>query len=383
MNNQFDDIRPYYDSEIQAVLKKLASTPGLINSLEAIVPHELTNDFIDNCYQINSIDEFQHKYMFPLLQHLLDKKKSVVTYSNQQYISSSSLFISNHRDIILDPTFLQYVLITNSHKTSEIAIGNNLAASEWILAAMRINKSFIVKRNISKGEQVSAFVKLSNYINYTIKDKKQSLWIAHREGRAKDGNDHTQPSLLKMFSLAGKGSFIENIKSLNICPLSISYEYDACDYLKAKEMQQKRDNPDFKKRQIDDVISMQTGVMGYASEIHYAFTPCINDRLDELATMRLPRNQEVQAVASIIDKQIHNAYKLYKSNYIAFDMLFDGDRFCKFYNSKEKRIFAQYISQQIEKIDLENTDIDFCREKILEMYANPLQNKLLAGQKTE
>ena len=183
-----------------------------------------------------------------------------------------------------------------------------------------------------------------------------------------------------MLALSGEGSFIENIKRFNIQPLSISYEYDACDYLKAKELQQKRDDEAFTKSSMDDVVSMQVGALGVASEIHYAFTPCINSKLDEISALHLPRNREVEMVASLIDRQIHGAYKIYKSNYIAFDMLESGNSFRKFYSSEEKINFANYIDSRISKIDLVDVDIEFCRRTLLEMYANPLRNKIVADR---
>ena len=373
----FDNIRPYFDSEIQNVFVRFLSDPELMRGAEVIIPSAVVNDFKQNYRQITDIDTFQVKYMMPMLKNLMKIKHTKITFSGIENIKSPAIFISNHRDIVIDPSFLQYVLVKNGFKTSEVAIGNNLAADTRILACMRLNKSFVVMRNLNKGEQIRAFIELSDYIKHTIAEKKHSIWLAQREGRAKDSNDKTQASLLKMLALSGDDNFINNIKALNLSPLSISYEYDACDYLKAKELQQKRDNENFIKSTADDVVSMQTGVLGYASEIHYAFTPCINEKLDKIAEMRLPRNQEVDKVAELIDNQIYSNYKIYKNNYIACDLLTNGTTFEKNYTKEDLKNFDSYLSKQIAKIDLANTDIRFCREKILEMYSNPLKNKLL------
>lgn len=378
MHDNYDNIRPYNDDEIQAVFTQMVTDKEILQSAGAVMPGELIEDFLQNYEQIAGIDSFQKRYMLPMLESLKKMKKTEITFSGIENYKPSSLLLSNHRDIIMDSAFLQYVLVTNGFRTSEIAIGNNLMAKPWITAAMRINKSFIVRRNLTKGEQISAFLELSGYINHTITDKKQSIWLAHREGRAKDSDDRTQLSLLKMLALSGKNGFIENLKALNISPLSISYEYDACDYLKAKELQQKRDNPNFEKTKTDDVVSMQVGALGIASEIHYAFTPSINSELDRIASLRLPRNREVELVAALIDKRIHSSYKIYKSNYIAFDMLNGENLFEKFYTSADFINFVNHIEAQISKIDLDNVDKEFCTEKILEMYANPLKNKLSA-----
>lgn len=378
MQDKFDKIRPYLNHEIQAVFSQLVANDEVLQGAGVVMPSELIEDFLQNYEQIADIDSFQKRYMLPMLENLKKIKRTEITFSEIEHYRPSALLLSNHRDIIMDSAFLQYVLVSNGFRTSEIAIGNNLMAKPWITAAMRINKSFIVRRNLIKGEQISAFVELSSYIANTITTERNSIWLAHREGRAKDSDDRTQVSLLKMLALSGKGSFIENLKTLNIQPLSISYEYDACDYLKAKELQQKRDNPDFEKSTMDDVKSMQIGALGFASTIHYSFTPTINDELDKISMLRLPRNKEVELVAELIDRQIHKAYKIYKSNYIAYDML-KGEKFYEsFYNSEEKTIFANYIAGQVSKIDLDNVDKEFCTEKILEMYANPLKNKLSA-----
>lgn len=380
MQNNFGDIRPYLNSEIQVVFRQLLGNDEVLAGASAVMPIALIDDLKRNYEQISDIDTFQERYMYPMLENLKKIKKTEITFSGTDNISQPALFLSNHRDILTDSAFLQYVLVKNGLRTSEIAIGNNLMVKPWIAAAMRINKSFVVRRNITKGEQLSAFLELSGYIAYAITCKNESIWLAHREGRAKDSDDRTQISLLKMLALSGEGSFIENIKRLNIQPLSISYEYDACDYLKAKELQQKRDDEAFTKSSMDDVVSMQVGALGVASEIHYAFTPCINSKLDEISALHLPRNREVEMVASLIDRQIHGAYKIYKSNYIAFDMLESGNSFRKFYSSEEKINFANYIDSRISKIDLVDVDIEFCRRTLLEMYANPLRNKMVADR---
>ena len=380
MQNNFDDIRPYLNSEIQVVFRQLLGNDEVLAGASAVMPIALIDDLKRNYEQISDIDTFQERYMYPMLENLKKIKKTEITFSGTDNISQPALFLSNHRDILTDSAFLQYVLVKNGLRTSEIAIGNNLMVKPWIAAAMRINKSFVVRRNITKGEQLSAFLELSDYIAYAITCKNESIWLAHREGRAKDSDDRTQISLLKMLALSGEGSFIENIKRLNIQPLSISYEYDACDYLKAKELQQKRDDEAFTKSSMDDVVSMQVGALGVASEIHYAFTPCINSKLDEISALHLPRNREVEMVASLIDRQIHGVYKIYKSNYIAFDMLESGNSFRKFYSSEEKINFANYIDSRISKIDLVDVDIEFCRRTLLEMYANPLRNKMVADR---
>ena len=376
MEDRFLDIRPFSDTEFQYEIDQLLAQTELVGMVDRIFGNDILRNLQQKRNRFRTLNDFIVNTTYPLLDILLKRKHSQVTYGGQDNLSESAVYLSNHRDIISDPAFFQYSLVKGGFPTSEIGIGSNLAAAPWILSLMKLNKSFVVKRNLPKAEQMKSLVELSEYINYTIKEKKASIWLAHREGRAKDSNDCTQPSLLKMLALKGNGSFLENLKSLNITPVSISYEYDPCDYLKAKEFQQRRDNADFKKSKADDVVSMQTGLMGFASEIHFQITQPINSELDRIASMGLPRTQEVEQVAVIIDRQIHSSYKIFKTNYMALDMLYGENRFENFYNSQEKVNFAKYIDTQISRIDLPSVDYEFCKEKILQNYSNTLVNYL-------
>jgi hypothetical protein len=260
--------------------------------------------------------------------------------------------------------------------TVEIAIGDNLLVFPWIEDLVRVNKSFIVKRGLSARQVLESSQLLSAYIAHTIQDKNQSIWLAQREGRAKDANDRTQESLLKMLNMGGKSTIAENLSSLNICPLSISYEYDPCDFLKAKEFQQKRDNPDFKKAPQDDLLNMQTGVMGYKGKVVYTMNACINDDILDLGNAISNKNELYSAIAQLIDKHIYLGYTIFNVNKIAFDILDGTSRFEKEYTLIEKLDFEKYLEMQIEKIKIENRDDDFLMRKMLEMYANPLVNQL-------
>lgn len=380
MEDKFFDIRPYNDSEFQAVLDQLLAQKELVAMLDGVFGEWFLEKLRRERSDFKTLDDFIENTASQLLDSLLDKKRSKVTYSGEENLRESAVYLSNHRDIISDPAFLQYCLVKNGFRTTEIGIGSNLAAAPWILALMKINKSFVVKRNLPRAEEMKALVELSEYINYTVRQKGVSVWLAHREGRAKDSDDRTQHSLLKMLALKGESDLLQNLKELNICPVSISYEYDPCDYLKAKEFQQKRDNPEFLKSKADDVLSMQTGLMGFVGEVHYHITPAINSEIERIAEMSLPRQQQVEQVANVIDRQIHSAYKIFKTNYIAFDLFYKENRFEKHYNSEEKAIFAAYVDSQVAKIDLPNVDREFCREKILQNYSNPLLNYLNVNQ---
>jgi hypothetical protein len=219
-----------------------------------------------------------------------------------------------------------------------------------------------------------SFMQLSSYIRYAITEKRVSAWIAQREGRAKDSNDRTQESLIKMFALSGKADFIDNLKSLNLSPLAISYEFDPCDYLKAAEFQLKRDNADYKKSKADDLLSMQTGITGYKGRIHYAFTPCINPKLDEIAQNCANKKGQAAAVCAVIDAQIHSAYQLYAINRWAYEQLTGDTQYATVDAPDERAMAEKYLRGQLTKINIPNKDEEFLWHKLLEMYANPFIN---------
>ena len=269
------------------------------------------------------------------------------------------------------------LLVDNGQNTVEIAIGDNLLIFPWIKKLVRINKSFIVQRALTMRQMLEASARMSRYMHLAINEKKENIWIAQREGRAKDSDDRTQDSVLKMMAMGGEGSIVERLKDLNITPAAISYEYDPCDYLKAKEYQQKRDNPDFKKSREDDLLNMQTGIFGRKGKIHFQLTSCINDKLDNLDPA-MPKTEVFTAISAMIDKQIHANYRFYPGNYVAYDWLTGENLFTDKYTAEEKNIFEQYINGQLAKIDLPNKDEEFLREKMLVMYANPVKNYLKA-----
>ncbi|KAA6326442.1 hypothetical protein EZS27_024456, partial [termite gut metagenome] len=218
---------------------------------------------------------------------------------------------------------------------------------------------------------------MSRYIHHTIGTKKQSIWIAQREGRAKDSDDRTQESVIKMLTMGETGEIIDRLIKLNITPISISYEYDSCDYLKACEYQQKRDNENYKKSTEEDLLNMKSGLFGYKGKVHFQVTGCINEELMQLDSS-LSKPKLFTCISALIDRHIHRNYRLYPGNYVAYDMLNEVKRFTGQYTQEDYRKFESYIQKQLDKIDLPNKDIPFLREKILTMYANPLINYLSA-----
>lgn len=289
---EFDDIRPFFDSEVHDKMKDLIKEPGFEHAVRYVLRDINYEQLCQELLTIDKKKDFQLFIMKVFLEGLTKKTTKGVTGENFGVLdkSKSYTFMSNHRDIVLDASLLNLLLILNGFDTSEIAIGNNLLIYDWISDLVRLNKSFIVKRDVGMRQMLDAARQLSGYIHFIITQKHESVWIAQREGRSKDSDDRTQESLIKMLGITGEGDLINNLKEINIVPVSISYEYDPCDYLKAHEFLLKRDNPDFKKSQRDDLHSMEIGLLGFKGRVHFQISPCINDELDKLSAIDENRN---------------------------------------------------------------------------------------------
>ncbi len=283
------------------------------------------------------------------LRFLGDKK------AIEQDIRRGAFFMTNHRDICMDNAWLTYLLRTRYFIHPYFGIGNNLFGKWWIEHVVRFLRGFVVIRNGGFRDQRENAITLSEYIRH-LRKRHKSIWLAQREGRAKDGNDVTQPGVLKMLTFEAE-DFFESIKELNICPVSISYEFDPCDYLKAREMQLKRDNPKWKKSRKDDLVSMKVGIDGQKGRIVYRLTPSINHEIDEALAAHpelrtLSRNEQIQFVCQLIDRHIHLGYEIYERG----------------------EAFDQYIESRLQLIHLSNKDTDYLRERLYEMYNYPVLN---------
>lgn len=378
----FDDIRPFESHELPEVYDRLLSNPEFVKVLGYLYPNVPLAMIEKKMRACKSCFEFQLAFCYEFIHNLLAKASTGCDFDATALDTSRNYtFISNHRDIVLDSAILD-VLLVDAHfqTTCEIAIGDNLLAKEWIKDIVRINKSFIVKRGLQPRERLQSSIKLSQYMHYAITEKNDNLWIAQREGRAKDSDDRTQKGIIKMLTLGGKGNIIEKLTELHIAPLTISYEYDPCDYLKAREMQLKRDVEGWKKGATDDLVSMQTGVLGFKGRIHYHTSACLDSYLESLDTSVLNNAQITDMLVERIDHDIHSHYRLYPGNYIAMDWLDHTDHHDQ-YTPQDEEVFKQYIEGQLQKIELDNKDEAFLREQILTMYANPTRNYLKATAK--
>lgn len=320
--------------------------------------------------------DFQVRFMKPIVRHILRKHANKASFEHDAICSKGNYsFISNHRDIVLDSAILSYLLHKSGFATTcEIAIGDNLLIYPWIKTLVRMNKAFIVRRSLKAKEMLESSRLMSSYIHYAVTQKKENLWIAQREGRAKDSSDQTQDSVLKMLAMGAELPPVESLRELNITPLTISYEYDPCDYLKAQEFQQRRDDASWKKSKQDDLDNMRIGIFGYKGHVHYHCAPCINEWIDELA--ELPKQEFYRVLAERITAEIHRGYMLYPCNFIAYDELNGTKHFADRYSAADVKKFDEYLNGQIAKVSVANPDIPFLRGRILTMYANPVENKL-------
>jgi len=379
---EFDSIRPFQPEELPEVYDRLLSNSQFCAVLKHILPNVPIEAVAQKMRACKTSLDFQRAFCYEFLQRLIkEKSKGCDIDATNVDNTQRYTFISNHRDIVLDSALLDKLLIDAGFSTTcEIAIGDNLLSLPWVKDLVRLNKSFIVERNLPIRQMLSASKRLSNYMHFAVKEKKENVWIAQREGRAKDSNDRTQESVLKMMAMGGSGTAIQRLQQLHIVPLSISYEYDPCDYLKAKEFQLKRDIDGWHKSSQDDVESMRTGIMGYKGHIHYEMAPCIDDFLAALPD-DTPKTELYTRIAEHIDTQIHRRYRLYPGNYIALDMLENTANHADKYTEKERQSFADYVESRIDLVDLPDKDEPFLRERLLTMYANPARNFIAATTK--
>lgn len=376
---EFENMRSFQDSEVRGAIKTLLNDPSFVKIVRKMVKGVPIWALKLYTMRFNTVNGFQTGMIYPILKKIL---RTATTGFSADFDAlpkgrEDFIYLSNHRDIVLDSAFLDYVLLLDNKYSVEIGIGNNLLIHPWIETLVRLNRSFVVNRSATAAELLESSQQLSRYIRFVIEDQKRPVWLAQREGRAKDSNDRTQKSVLKMLAMSGPDdmSISQRLQSLHICPLTISYEYDPCDWLKAAEFQMKRDNPGFKKSKQDDLTNMKTGIWGYKGHMHYQVAQPIDNEIAALDES-VPRNQFLDQVAAIIDKHIFKGYRIYPCNRIALDMLNGDNSQSAYYTEQDKKEFQEYLDGQLGKIKIPNPDWEYLKERILTMYANPRINQL-------
>jgi hypothetical protein len=369
---------PFTDTEAHEATQAIFEDKALVAGMKQFLPNELSEYLLKAKNEVHSIYDFQSKLTYPLLMGIQQMSITERTTSGLENISKTDkhLYISNHRDIVLDPCLLNTVFYENKIETCEVAIGSNLAKYKTTDYIFKMNRSFIVHREGNPRELYQHSLNLSNYIFGLVTNNKASVWIAQREGRAKDGDDRTQQGLVKMLTMSQQDDAVGHFKALNIIPVSITYEFDPCDLLKTVEHIDKIYNPDFKKTFKQDVQNMLLGMEGQKGRVNFHFGKPLDKELDILATIKNKRKQ-LAAVVELIDKAIHRNFRLHEINYIAHDLLKNSAEYSTEYTTEDyekyETIFNKKLGTIIEK------DQEVARNYLLGIYANPVINAQTAA----
>lgn len=370
----FDDIRFYKDEEVNPALQEYMKHPMVKALLQFTFPEKKTGEIEAILKECHSISDFQSKVIYLTVEKVLEKTSEGLTDDGFQDLNSSEsyFYISNHRDIILDTSLINYTLHDHDLTMTASAIGDNLVKKPFLMALSKLNRNFLVLRNQSPREMLKSSMKLSEYIRHLLFEEDRSVWMAQREGRTKDGNDFTQQGVLKMAGMAkGDMDILDYFAKMKIVPVAMSYEFDPTDMLKMPEVLAKRMKEEYKKSANEDFNSIMQGAMGQKGRIQINAGPVLTE--DDFASIRekdLSINDQLKEVASLIDKAIYKNYKLWPSNYIAYDLLKNEERFVDEYTEKEKRQFDRRISR---RVDVKNP---LALNSYLLMYANPVINKM-------
>jgi hypothetical protein len=368
----FDDIRPYNDSEVPAAVARIAENEYFPHIVKFLFPEKNGNEYAQEFKKIQTVEQFQVGVMDLALKKILKDTAKEFTFSGIENFSKERpcMQISNHRDIMLDSALLQYILYYSGLDTSEITFGSNLMHPQIVVDIGKVNKMFKIVRGGTTRELFTNSLKVSEYMRFTITEKRQSTWIAQRNGRTKDGIDKTEIGVLKMFAMSSKKDFVENLNELNITPIALSYEYEPCDFLKTREIYITRRQA-YVKQAGEDLMSILHGIQQYKGDIHYTICkPICSAELENCATF--PLQERFKVLAMLIDDRIYSGYKLFKTNYIAHDLRFEKTEFSDKYSQEEKQKFIAYMDCGLEKIDGDTKEL---RQIFLGIYANPVDTK--------
>lgn len=369
MPNEELRLETYRDDEVQAAIQELFGYPAFVAGMKRFLPRQLTETILKAKDQATSAYEFQKEIIYPFLQWVIAASTDGLTASGLEQLDRDQkyLFISNHRDIGLDSAFLNMVLFEHGFSTSQIAIGDNLMRHRIAELIFRINKSFVVKRSGSPRELYAYSVRLSNYIRDLVTQNKDSVWIAQREGRAKDGDDRTQVSVLRMLSLSASGDLSEHFQALQMVPVAIAYEFDPCDKLKMLEFLEKQTDPNFKKTFQEDMDQILLGLRGRKGRVHLHFGSPLRNELASVGAANGTKDQ-LKTLAAQIDRAIHLNYKLHPVNYVAHDLLTHTQACQQHYSPEEWAEYERFFDAQTQGLP------EAGRRYLLAMYANPVLN---------
>ena len=372
-NPQFDDIRPYYEEEIPAAMQRIATSDVFPLLASFVYPGESIEKIRERLCAFTTTKEFQHDTMRRVNEQVIARSTTGATISGLDRLDPDEnyLFVSNHRDIMLDASLLQYFFVINGFETTEITFGANLMMNPVVIDVGKSNKMFRVER---PGGDLKEFYRkslhLSEYIRYTIKEKKQSVWIAQRNGRTKNGIDATDQGIIKMFCMSEPHNKIKALADLHIAPVAISYEWEPCDILKALELYESQYTR-YTKKPGEDLNSILTGIMQQKGRVHIELCQPIS--VAELSAFENQTNNEYhKSVAKLIDRRINTNYRLYPNNYIAHDLLYGNTKYRDMYTDEQYETFQKRLSK-LDKYD--TCDIDRLKEIFVGIYSNPVDNR--------
>ncbi|WP_394674137.1 1-acyl-sn-glycerol-3-phosphate acyltransferase [uncultured Chryseobacterium sp.] len=369
--SKFDEIRPYDDHEVNNALNSIARHPMMKTLMQFTFPDKEEEFWLNQFKDIHSISDFQHRFIAQTVRQIIRQSSEGLSTSGFDQLDQNTayLFISNHRDIVLDTSLLNLVLLDKGLIMTSSAIGDNLVQKTFLHVLAKLNRNFLVQRGLSVREQLESSKLMSEYIDHLLHSENRSVWIAQREGRTKDGNDATQQGVLKMLAMAAEGQQLpEFFKKLKIVPLSISYEYDPTDALKMPQIMAKSKNEVYIKSSDEDFKTMLSGILGQKKRIHLHAGKVLDSEFDQLECASEGKNKQLQAIAKLIDHSIIQHYRLWPTNYIAFDLLNNTDQYSGYYTKEEKQLFERRLEMRIDCSDEE------LKKSFLAMYANPVVN---------
>lgn len=371
--SKFDAIRPYYDAEVNQALKEGINHPIIKAMMQFTFPDQPEEVWKNQLLKTHSIRDFQCNFVYQTIQKVLQNSSEGLTTSGFEKLdpNTSYLFISNHRDIILDTSLLNIALFDYGLVMTASAIGDNLVKKDFLRSLSRLNRNFIVQRGLPPRELLQSSQLMSEYIEQLLLRENRSVWIAQREGRTKDGNDATHTGVLKMLAMAaGNRSVIDYFKEIKIVPISISYEYDPTDALKMPQLMAEANNEIYIKSSNEDFNNILSGIIGQKKHIHIHVGDILDTELDKVKLENTNSNKQIQAVVQLIDDSILQSYHLWPTNFIAYDLLHKTNRFMDRYSDKEKSLFERRLEMRIDGKNQQMVD------GFLAMYANPVVNKL-------
>jgi len=370
---EFDKMRPYLDSEIPAAIERVINDKQFDALISFLFPDKSKEEITQNFKNIKTINDFQKFFSYNTVKRVVNQTSDGLSQSGIDKLDNSVpyLYFANHRDIVLDSALMQLLLIENNHKTSQITVGNNLMSSEFIVDLGKLNKMFTFHRGGSKIRMYKNALLHSQYIRHVISEEKESLWIAHRDGRTKNGDDKTQMAVIKMLLMSGEDT-LESIKALNILPVTISYEYEPCDAQKVQELYIAK-RGEYIKQPNEDFKSILSGLKDYKGRIHMTFGTPINSMLECLNVSNDDSKALLDIVIKEIDYQIYQNFKLWPVNYIAYDIVNKLEKHIETkYTQDQKLAFIKYANKKVADL---HGDKDELNDMFYCLYAKPVENK--------